>query len=184
MTTIDELFWKTAENLVDVKTETGFKASLKKLLGFMCAGDPTSIYIVSQSLADHLSGELWEKYRKGVDWKDTYRMGQNEQGMALFLQEVLGEFYPSADVKIVHEYYQIETEDGVLIVADRHCDIMSGGDCWDVNKWPHKARLFLLPFENAMAHLTALGKLAEQFDPLILYKLLRLEERLEKEKTK
>lgn len=176
--TIDELFWEATKKIIGVDgytpgSEEGFELGFKRLLGFLCESEPPSIFVVSRCVTDHLSGELREKYRGGLSRED------DEDRFVSFLEGALRELYSSAVVKVVRECSETEKGEGVLIVADRHCRITDIDTLWDITEWPHKAQLFLLPFENAIAHLTTLGKLAEQFDAQALYNDLSLKEKSE-----
>ncbi len=158
---IDELFNNVAKKLFDTRTEEGIRLGIVKLVGLLCDESPSAVEIISRSLTDHMYHKSFEKYQAGGDGEDARGITANERGMAEFLSNVFKEMFPSVSVD-VQPYPSSHYGEGTVVVADRHS--LSSDICWDIDGWSHGAKLLLLTFENAIAHLTTMGRLAEQFD--------------------
>lgn len=119
-----------------ISNTNSYGDTFKKIASIIIS-KPSNILMVQDNLKDHISDEkIWETAPATIEG-------------------YLNELYPNAKIEKVQsakEALSIGGDDGeALIIADRHTHILN--ECWTISEWPHKAKLFMLPFENAIRHL-------------------------------
>jgi hypothetical protein len=138
--TLDELLEREIWKIFETKSYEDIFKKIAKLI----TTNPNEIILIEDGLKDHISDiKVWE----------------NPTGIMTFC---LKEIYPNAHIQTVLKPEQAlkhANDENILIIADRHTQILD--ECWKIEEWKHKAKLYLLPFENATRHLGIKAELSE-----------------------
>lgn len=171
---LDEGFSQIVKEIFETRDFVAIFKNIAKTI----SKEPSVIYVIVDGIADHLyrgfqdADELFAEYRRSPrNPIDPYKFAE-------FLKGILEGLYPGIEVRVKKDilafFYAdpFDQEHNVLLVADRHCDSSK-----DAERGPHgintfgpKKKLFLLPFENAIAHLIMIGRIGgEELDSSVLY---------------
>ena len=139
--TLDKLF---EQEIWKISNTNSYGDTFKKIAPII-ASNPSKVIVVQDNLKDHISDEkVWES---AIGTIESY----------------LNELYPNAKTEKVQSAKEAllksGDDEGALIIADRHTQILD--ECWTISEWPYKAKLYMLPFENAIRHLGIRPELGE-----------------------